>query len=415
MNKEKVKIVIDYFKDQAFDMIAPPTTLMPYPFVDPGPQYRGTLWDWDSFFSVRAMIGICECFKNDPSFDYQTRRNNVIEAGKGCVKTFLKYQLDDGYIPIVLSEGIIGAKKWLGGEPEGRLYNQHKPFLCQSILQVSDYANDYDWFSFEPLIKYIDYYQREQFHKRSGLYIWRSDFMIGIDNNPTVYSFPFGSTGDLYLNTFMYLELKALSKLLKIKNDGRYKKYLDEAERLKLTIQKECYDARDELCYSGFLDLSNRRVEGWHTGMELGYISLPIRIRHALSLLPMYANISSSEQNEKIITRHYFDKCFNSPHGIRSLSSNEKGYSLAPTSNPSNSFGPVWLIYNYIAFFGMLNAGRRDLAKEICSKMVDNFANDIIKNGKTDECYSPDTGEPIMRKSFLSWNSLIVDMINYVK
>ena len=57
--------------------------------------------------------------------------------------------------------------------------NQHKPFLCQSILNVSRYDNnDFSWFSVEPLIKYMDYYKRKQFHERSGLYVWKNDFMI---------------------------------------------------------------------------------------------------------------------------------------------------------------------------------------------------------------------------------------------
>lgn len=412
MNEFFVKTVVDYFKDKAFDMIAPPTEYMPYPYVDPGPQYRGTLWDWDSFFSVRAMIEICEYYKNDSSFDYSARRASVIEAGKGCVKTFLSCQLEDGYIPIVLNEGRIKGMEWAEMHRTRHIKNQHKPFLCQSIVQVSDYADDYSWFEIEPLVAYIDYYKKEQFHEGSGLYVWKSDYMIGIDNNPTVYAFPFGSTGDLYLNTFMVLELCALVKIMKKRGDLRYRKYEAEAERLKKTVQEECYDPRDGIYYSVFADLSNRRVEGWHTGMDMHWKTLPIRIRHALSFLPYYAGIATREQYDTWIKRHFSDEKLNSPHGLRSLATDEKAYSLAPTSNPSNSLGPVWLIYNYFAFYGMLNAGRKDLAEEICEKMVENFAKDILANGKTDECYHPETGEPIMGKSFLSWNSLIVGMIH---
>jgi putative isomerase len=361
------------------------------------------------------MIAICECFKDDPSFDYATRRARVIEAGQGCVKTFLSVQLDDGYIPIVLNEGMMADREWEKVHRKEHILNQHKPFLCQQILQISEYADDYAWFEVEPLVRYIDYYKKEQFHEVTGLYIWRSDFMIGIDNNPTVYAFPFGSTGDLYLNTFMYKELCALVKLLKIKGDNRFAVYEAEAERLKNAVCEECYDCRDEIFYSVFLDLSNRRVEGWHIGMELGLKTLPIRIRHALSFLASYAGIATPEQNARIIERHFKDEKFNSPHGLRSLASDERGYSLQATSNPSNSSGPVWLIYNYIAFYAMLNAGRKDLAEEVCEKMVENFAKDILKNGKTDESYHPETGEPIMGHSFLSWNSLIVDMINQIR
>lgn len=412
MNERYAKIVADYFKDGTFDMIAPATEYMPFPYVDPGPQYRGTLWDWDSFFSVRAMIEICEHYKNDATFDYATRRARVIEAGQGCVKNFLANQMRDGFIPIVLNDGMVKNSAWAEEHCVKNIANQHKPFLCQSVSQISEYANDYTWFDVEALIRYIDYYSKEQFHAQSGLYIWKSDCMIGIDNNPTVYAFPFGSTGDLYLNTFMYMELCALVKVLKIKGDARYEEYEREAERLKKAVQTECYDTRDETFCSVFVDLSNRRIEGWHTGMAMHWKTLPIRIRHAMNFLPLYAGLATPEQSARMIERHFMDDKFNSAHGLRSLPTDEKAYSLEATSNPSNSLGPVWLIYNYFAFFGLLNAGRKDLAETLCTRMVENFAKDILKNGKTDECYHPETGEPIMNKSFLSWNSLIVGMIN---
>ena len=85
MNQHYKEIVENYFKDSSFDMIAPSMGSMNHPFVDPGPQYRGQLWDWDSYFSVRALIDICEYFKNDPTFDYETRSRAVGEAAKGCV------------------------------------------------------------------------------------------------------------------------------------------------------------------------------------------------------------------------------------------------------------------------------------------------------------------------------------------
>ena len=79
-------------------------------------------------------------------------------------------------------------------------------------------------------------------------------------------------------------------------------------------------------------------------------------------------------------------------------------YYLGGTSNPSNSLGPIWLIYNYFAFEGLIRAGRKDLAQDICQKIVRLFAEDIKITGITDECYHPITGQAIMNQSLLSWN-----------
>lgn len=411
MNKEYQTIVENYFKDASFDMIAPPTEFLKHPFVDPGPQYRGQLWDWDSYFSVRALIGICEHFKNDPSFDYKARAKAVGEAAMGCVKNFLDTQLEDGFIPIVISDRILSKGKWATDHREINIENQHKPFLCQSALQASRFVGDFSWFDLEKLVKHIEYYRKNQFHERSGLYIFKSDYMIGVDNNPSVYGFPYSVTGDVYLNSFMYAELCALVELLKERKDARAEEYAAEAERLKNAVREECFDERDGIYYSVFVDVTNRRIEGWHTGLDIFWKSLPMRMRFAMCFAPMYVGIPTEEQVETMIERHLTDPKFNSPHGLRSMPTDEKMYTLAATQNPSNSNGPIWLIYNYIAFFGLMRTNRRELAERLCSQMVENFAKDIIANGKTDECYHPETGEPIMKKSFLSWNSLIISML----
>ena len=130
--------------------------------------------------------------------------------------------------------------------------------------------------------------------------------------------------------------------------------------------------------------------------------------------LPMFAGISDNEQNKSII-KHYLDDKFLSPNGLRSTAEDERVYFLGGTTDPSNSLGPVWLIYNYFMFEGLINAGRKDLAVELCEKMVHIFALDIEKNGKTSESYHPITGEPIMEYSFLSWNCLIIKMLKEIK
>ena len=116
-----------------------------------------------------------------------------------------------------------------------------------------------------------------------------------------------------------------------------------------------------------------------------------------------------------MIEKHYLDEKFLSSHGLRSMPSDEKMYHLKGTSNPSNSWGPIWLIYNYFAFCSLLKAGRKDLASSLCESQINLYAKDIQTTGKVDECYHPDLGEPIMKRSFLSWNCLIISMLKKLK
>lgn len=412
---EDVKTVEEYFKFRSFDMIVPAYGKMKYPFIDPGLQYNGHLWDWDSYYSALALMRICEYFKNDADFDYESRRRDVIDAAKGCVLNFLNTQGEDGFIPIMTSEEILRdwterSVHWPNADA-----NQHKPFLAQSTLNVSEYANDYTWFDADKICKYIDYYKREQFHERSGLYVWKSDVMIGMDNNPTVYGMPYGSVGDIYLNSFMIAELNALVTLLKKIGDERYAIYEQEAERLTQTVKRECYDERDEIYYSVFVDLARMHTGKFHTGMPFFWKSLPIKIRIAPCFLPICVGVATEEQSKRMIERHYLDEKWLSPYGFRATAKDERVYYLDGTSNPSNSLGPIWVIYNYMAFESLLKVGCKDLAKDLCEKLVVNFAKDIREHGKVDECYNPETGEAIMNQSFLSWNCLIIKMLEDIR
>ena len=409
----KIKLVEEYFKKNAFNMIVEPYEKIKYPFIDPGQQYGGDLWDWDSYFSAVGMAEICEYFKDDADFDYEYNKKRLIDAAQGCVKNFLDIQLEDGFIPIVINDDILTKGIWIKNHEKE---NQHKPFLCQSALNASKLSGDYSWFDIEKVLKYIDYYKEHQFHERSGLYVWKNDFMIGMDNNPSVFGFPGRSVGDIYLNTFMYLELLALVEILQVGGDSRADKYMAEAQRLKETIRKECYDERDGLYYSVFVDLAREHTDPWrHSGMEFFWKSIPIKVRFAGCFLPMLANISDQEQNKVMIEKHYLDPKFLSPYGLRSTAEDERMYCLLPTGNPSNNLGPIWLLHNYIPFIGLLNAGRKDLAKDLCERLIPIMARDIEERGFVCECYSPNDGQPIMKHSFLSWNALIIKMLKEIK
>ncbi len=133
-------------------MVHPPRDKMIYSFIDPGMQYDGQLWDWDSYFLAKGLFAICEYFKNDPDFDYESRKKQVIDGAMGSVKTFLSIQLEDGYIPIMTNNVRLNDRLWIGIHNEKDEDNQHKPFLSQATLAVSEYANDYDWFDLDTIM-----------------------------------------------------------------------------------------------------------------------------------------------------------------------------------------------------------------------------------------------------------------------
>jgi putative isomerase len=97
---------------------------------------------------------------------------------------------------------------------------------------------------------------------------------------------------------------------------------------------------------------------------------------------------------------------FLSPYGIRSMAMTEPYYNNAPTGNPSNWNGPVWGLSTFLTAYGLARYGFRDEALEIAGRLIDVYAGDLRKNGLIHEYYNADTGEPVIKAGFLSWNIL---------
>lgn len=408
MDKQEERIK-SYLIDKSFSMLNNPQGCLKYPYVHPGAVYTGSLWDWDSYWSTYALFDILEL--NGDSASYQKKRDQIIKHGKGSVLNFLDHQLEDGFTPILIDNSPKFAGILIRLKKSGESVNQHKPFLCQFAYKVSSYCGEYDWFDKEKLIMYLNYYEVHQYDKKSGLFIWEDDVMIGIDNNPTVFGRSNRSTADIYLNCFIYKEYVTMKQLLTALNDSRKDAYDLKANNLKDAIQNELYDKRDGIFYSADIDLKTRRTEHFHHGLGVFWNSNPIRIRFWGCFLPMMCGISTPEQNERMVKEHYLNSNFLTEYGIRTLSKDEKMYCLEASTNPSNWLGPIWTIATYCVFEGLIKNGYSDLAKELKDKTVRLLSSDIENSGNMSECYIPETGEPILANGFLSWNCLVASMI----
>lgn len=399
-----------YIKNNALKMLRPGGGGFRYPFIDPGAGYENNLWDWDSFWSAKALFEVCEYFRNDDDFSYQAVRKRVVRHARGSILNFFALQQEDGFIPMVATADEASEPFLTRQYRSDQKVNQHKPFLCQGVLNASRATGDYFWFSAEPLKKYLAFYEAHQFDPVSGLYFWRNDIMIGIDNNPTVFGFPEDSCADIYLNSFLYAEFSAMADLLECRGeDGAG--YRQKAECLKHAVRSELYDRHDDLYYSAYLDIKTRQTENYHHGLGVFWKCIPLKIRIWACLLPIVCGIATKEEGEQILRRHYFDENISCEFGIRTLAGNEKMYNTEPSSNPSNWLGPVWIIANYCTWRALKAAGLQDAAREMTEKTVRLLGSDIIKNNAMSESYVPETGEPMLYGGFLNWNVLAIEMI----
>jgi len=218
----------------------------------------------------------------------------------------------------------------------------------------------------------------------------------------------------------MCKELQAMAYLAeRLKLDNSYEQ---DAATLKLAIQKNCWDEKDGFYYS--VDLNLRPITNepsivfgkpfvLHKGMPRTYACLIQRIGVWSGFMAMWAGIATPEQAKRMVAENYLDKrTFNAKYGVRTLSKLEQMYSLKASSNPSNWWGPIWGISNYMTYKGLLKYGFKKEANDLTYKTIMLFGNDLKTNGVLHEYYNPDTGFGIINPGFQNWNYLVLNMID---
>ncbi len=405
--------ILAYLEERIPGVFKQPGKRFPHPFIDPGSIYDGNLWDWDTYWTVYGLIAYCNTL---PAGDTEFREK-LIAHGKGNVLNFLAFQLEDGYIPMMVANNIQGDGEesyLIRKHKEGHILNMHKPFLCQQAALVSDFCGAYNWIAphEDQLELYFACYDRYYLHEKTGLYVWADDVMIGMDNDPATFGRPRFSTANMFLNSFMVMELNAMAKILKnLGNAQRAAHYAGKALALTDAVQANCWDKRDRFFYSQDVDIKTRAYDWFHKGLGVFWNTLPIKVRTWTGFIPLLAGIATKEQAEELLRRHIEDAgTFASPSGIRSLSCDEKMYNLEATNNPSNWLGPIWLVVNYVVFRGLLNYGYRKEAETLYRQTLRLLSRDLETTGELHEYYVPETGEPVMSAGFLNWNMLVVNM-----
>ena len=322
---------------------------------------------------------------------------------------FLDFQEADGFVPILLRADYENDSYAV----RPNVQNTHKPFLCQAALLASECGNDFAWVPETKLIRYLQYYRENQFDAKSGLYFWRDDVMIGGDNNPTVFGRPRNSAADVFLNSFMVSEYRALIRILTEKGQN-VSAWAREEAALVTAIREEMWDEYTGLFYSQDIQVHTYRTEHFQHGLPAFWKTMPLKIKFWGCYLPLLCNIATPQQAERM-AHDFATSPLNAPCGVRTVARDEKMYDLTPSGNPSNWLGAVWTVANYAVFRGMLQYGYRDTAGQIMQKTVDCLAADIRRQGSMSESYHPDTGEPILHHDFFSWNCLVASMIREMR
>lgn len=404
-------------------MFKQPTGIaLKYPYITPGSrQYAAVLWDWDSWLSNVALRQILNDIGNEAD------KTEALTYEQGCVLNYLAYTSpEDGYMPMV-----VDAETNPDRIKPADIYstNMHKPCLAQhAAFLIRENGGEAEWIrqGFVRMQAFIRNYHEHHRHKATGLYYWKDDLAIGVDNDPSTFFRPNGSSASIYLNCLMYKELLAMAYIAdRLALADEAARYNDMAAVLKKAVQEHCWDEKDGMYYSVDINLLPYTGEPeyifgkpfvLHEGAPRDYPCLIQRLGCWSGFMALWAGIATEQQAERMVKENLMDeRTFCAPYGVRTLSKLEKMYNMRPTHNPSNWQGPIWGVSNYMVFRGLADYGFKKEARTLARKTIALYGSDLKKEGALHEYYNPDTGEPIINKGFQNWNYLVLNMIAWLE
>ncbi len=398
--KEKQDVLKAYIKDNWHRSFNEPTGVLKYKFLDPAAEYRGQLWDWDSYFCAVAVIDMFP---------------DTVEYLRGCVLNFLEHQRSDGSIPYMISADQgdpMPALPKLGIKCRDKDcdLNSMKPLISQMVMMVYSKTGDKEFLNeVYPKIKtHIKHWEDTQ-KADKGLFVWRSMRGGGTDNHPALYGRPLNSAAGTELNSFFYLEYKALSQIAgEIGDIEGAELYKMSAETLAKAINDNMYDPIDGMYY--YLDMLTKTPP---TAFVPVTWNVPLKFKMWTGFAPLYAKIAPKEYAKCVIEEHLLNKDeFWSDFGLRTMAKNEPIYNTAETSNPSNWQGPIWIVSAYIMYKSLVNYGYYAEADRVAENICDMLYEDYMACGAFHEYWNPETGKSTIKQGFMNWNALVWLMDN---
>ncbi|MCF8236311.1 MAG: hypothetical protein K9G67_16015 [Bacteroidales bacterium] len=183
----------------------------------------------------------------------------------------------------------------------------------------------------------------------------------------------------LDLSMMLSNEMQHLSKMAKVlgkeKEAGRWQK---QAEQINKKVNRYMWDDS-----SGFYYSVNRDDHGFM------FMTRDLRRQEIIGFLPLWTN-AAPEDRAKVLLESLTDSTkFWRQYGIPTLAADDPWYS--PYVDYCCKWnGPVWLLWDYMVFKGLLNYGEYETAEKLADKMYEAVQVQLSKNHNFWESYSPD-------------------------
>ncbi|MFS4467471.1 MGH1-like glycoside hydrolase domain-containing protein [Maribacter sp. 2210JD10-5] len=345
----------------------------------------GEFYDWDLYFEniYLSYFGVDEyCFTNLKAFLARQHQNGFVS------RTLIEPRPYQHFKPFLAQLALLGSKQrgfeWLSEEV---IAARNKGPAEDGIMDEETYQDGGTFY--ERLKKYLHHWFWHLDFDKNGLPVWNSCDHSGMDNqfsrSGTFNAFRYEGVD---LACYLHRELRAMEVLavnLDFKKDAA--DYQAQAKTLAKNINTYFWDDSDGFYYD--------RDE--HTGHH-------VKVKSVAGFLPLYAGVAPKERAERLIKEHLLNpEEFWTTFPIPAYAKSEPDYDQTASDHGCNWRGTTWIPANYMVFYGLLDYGYTDIAKQLAQKT---FEMVFHKNGATREYFNGETGEGYGLNPFWGWSTL---------
>lgn len=407
MSREAIdRLFYPFFRKNAPTCVQPAEGQLKYRYVIPSYGVKGGSDD-SAAVAERSTVGhYPQMYDWDSCFFSQVApRIDIKNLATDVVSNFLSLNHGDGYIPRTVSPGRI----WDAGD-------MCKPFLAQTLLFVHEKFRELlPTNLLSDLDCYLEYYVRTR--QKDGLFHWRNVLESGIDDNLALLApieaakdqnesvvFPDGRLLATDLCAYLFAEFKAVAAIADAAgNKELAAKWTKRARDLSAAIDERMWNEKLQM-YCNVDPVNGQQVE----------------FRACSGLMPAFFDAVKPERIEQVFRSNVLsEQHFLRPTGVASVAVSENLYNQAKRglygrARVSNWQGPMWILPNGLAVRALARHGLKSEAQQVAHRAINTAINSIIDHAGLFENYNAETGAPLWAPNFMSWNILILEMLDQV-
>lgn len=310
-------------------------------------------------------------------------------SAMGSQRVYMEQQSDNGLI--AYRHGPRGMQDYPHkGEP-----TTSAPFYSWINLEVYKVSNDRTFLeeAYASGKKYTEWLVRHRDKDGDGTFEWGPYGII--ENVRDWYNVIFQVSAERYLDVDkedISDELECLDLTLMVINEMHC--LADMAVELGLPGEANIWNAKADTIIRKVNELMWDEETGfyYHVNMEdhsFQFMGRDLRRKEIIGFLALWAEAAPPESAERLIASLTDTSEFWRTYGVPTLSAADEWYS--PYVDYCCKWnGPVWLLWDYMVFDGLVKYGYHELAEQVAEKMLLAVTTQLSKNHNYWESYSPD-------------------------